>query len=87
MELYGSYPEFQEVSMAVDKRIKLRWAPFKRKLKTWIWAKNRGYLASVPIRCRYLGPGCTGGSSEAPLSCLAARIHLSYAQYVLTLEK
>ena len=31
-ELYGTYPEFQEASMVVDERIKLRWAPFKRKL-------------------------------------------------------
>jgi len=38
-ELYGSYPEFQEVSMAVDKRIKLRWAPFKRKLIKDTWAE------------------------------------------------
>jgi len=31
-ELYGTYQEFQEANMVVDERIKLRWAPYKRKL-------------------------------------------------------
>jgi len=31
-KLYDTYPEFQEAGMAVEDRIKLRWAPYKRKL-------------------------------------------------------
>ena len=28
-ELYGAYPEFQEASMELDNRLKLRWVPYK----------------------------------------------------------
>jgi len=40
-ELYDTYPEFQEAGMAVKDRIKLRWAPYKRKLIKETEAKTR----------------------------------------------